>query len=147
MSVQDNLKVASTRVLRFPPACVPLHAKPDGRLLREDRRRPPSEGLRTRRQKRRARCSLGIVVPDAEEDATARLEFDTTFMGKLCGCECQKGKDNTYLDQGSHAGAPDTRWGEQRGGKCLQPHEKPWWRERRVRAGAPPLPVAPSSGR
>lgn len=72
---------------------------------------------------RQARCSLGIVVKAAQR--RRGREIARSVRETVTRCERQEAKASTYLDLGPHAGAPDTRGGEQRGGKCQPPQEKP----------------------
>lgn len=83
---------------------------------------PPREWGGTRRRKR----DVGAMQPGSRSQ---RGYLYVTLVGKDTWCGRSEGNTNTYPGRGSHAAAPDTRGGAQRGGKCPRPRGLPWRRK------------------
>lgn len=100
---------------------LPRENTPDlqGHLLAES---PPREWGGTRRRKR----DVGAMQPGSRSQ---RGYLYVTLVGKDTWCGRSAGNTNTYPGRGSHAAAPDTRGGAQRGGKCPRPRGLPWRRK------------------
>lgn len=146
MSIQHNLKAVSVFVSVLS-ASVLLHTKlhqihRDVFSAKCSRAPQGDATLATERpcagRGRQAQCGLGVVVKAGQRRRGCETVILRNVPGIITRCERQEEEPNAYLDPGSHAGAPDTRGGEQREEKCQRPHEMPWWQKcRRFRCCLP----------